>query len=83
MISDAQVGRLEDLVGQFNDELSPLKDFILPGGTRAAAVAHLARTVCRRAERYVVLVPNATSCVWRPANRFPIPRASTSIGCRT
>lgn len=54
MISDAQVGRLEDLVGQFNDELSPLKDFILPGGTRAAAVAHLARTVCRRAERYVV-----------------------------
>jgi cob(I)alamin adenosyltransferase len=54
MISDAQVGRLEDLVERFNDGLPPLKDFILPGGGRAAALAHLARTVCRRAERHVV-----------------------------
>ncbi|MBL8394975.1 MAG: cob(I)yrinic acid a,c-diamide adenosyltransferase [Candidatus Accumulibacter sp.] len=54
MISDEQVARLEDLVEQFNADLPPLKDFILPGGTRAAASAHLARTVCRRAERHVV-----------------------------
>jgi cob(I)alamin adenosyltransferase len=54
MINEAQVNRLEDLVEQFNADLSPLKDFILPGGTRAAAVAHLARTVCRRAERCMV-----------------------------
>ncbi len=54
MISDAHVARLESLVEQFNAGLAPLKDFILPGGTRAAALAHLARTVCRRAERHVV-----------------------------
>ncbi|EXI76828.1 MAG TPA: cob(I)yrinic acid a,c-diamide adenosyltransferase [Candidatus Accumulibacter phosphatis] len=59
MISDAQVGRLEDLVEQFNAGLSPLKDFILPGGSRAAALAHLARTVCRRAERHVVHLANS------------------------
>jgi cob(I)alamin adenosyltransferase len=54
MINEAQIKRLEDLVEQFNAELPPLKDFILPGGSRAAAVAHLARTVCRRAERCIV-----------------------------
>jgi cob(I)alamin adenosyltransferase len=54
VISAAHVGRLEDLVEQFNADLAPLKDFILPGGTRAAAIAHLARTVCRRAERCMV-----------------------------
>jgi len=53
VIGEAHIGRLEDLVEQFNADLSPLKEFILPGGTRAAAVAHLARTVCRRAERDV------------------------------
>lgn len=54
MISEQQVLRLEDLVEEFNADLAPLKDFILPGGTRAAALAHLARTVCRRAERQIV-----------------------------
>jgi cob(I)alamin adenosyltransferase len=49
-----QVTRLETLLDGFNADLPPLKDFILPGGTRAAALAHLARTVCRRAERSVV-----------------------------
>ena len=54
LISEAQVTRLERLVEQFNADLAPLKDFILPGGTRAAAIAHIARTVCRRAERQIV-----------------------------
>jgi cob(I)alamin adenosyltransferase len=53
-ISDAQVDRLETLLDGFNAELKPLKEFILPGGTRPAALAHLARTICRRAERCVV-----------------------------
>lgn len=53
-ISEAQVKRLEDLLEGFNANLAPLKEFILPGGSRAAAFAHLARTVCRRAERSVV-----------------------------
>jgi len=54
IIGEAHIVRLESFVEQFNEDLSPLKDFILPGGTRAAAFAHLARTVCRRAERRVV-----------------------------
>ncbi|WP_313952324.1 cob(I)yrinic acid a,c-diamide adenosyltransferase [Accumulibacter sp.] len=54
VINAVQITRLEALVEQFNDDLSPLKDFILPGGSRAAAFAHLARTVCRRAERQIV-----------------------------
>lgn len=54
MISANQVERLERALDHFNEPLPPLKDFILPGGTRAAALAHLARTVCRRAERTLV-----------------------------
>ena len=53
-MTEAQPKRLEALVDKFNADLPPLKEFILPGGTRAAAMAHLARTVCRRAERTVI-----------------------------
>ncbi|MBM3345976.1 MAG: cob(I)yrinic acid a,c-diamide adenosyltransferase [Betaproteobacteria bacterium] len=53
-MKDVQVERLEKLLDGFNADLPPLKEFILPGGTRAAALAHLARTVCRRAERALV-----------------------------
>jgi len=54
MIHDADVERLEKTLDAFNQDLPPLKDFILPGGGMAAACAHVARTVCRRAEREVV-----------------------------
>ena len=50
-IAGEHVARLEQDLDALNDELPPLKEFVLPGGTRAAAVCHLARTVCRRAER--------------------------------
>jgi cob(I)alamin adenosyltransferase len=53
-ITDAHVARIEADVERFNADLPPLKEFILPGGTRAAALAHVARTVCRRAERTLV-----------------------------
>lgn len=53
-VVDAHVTRLEADVERFNADLSPLKEFILPGGTRAAALAHIGRTVCRRAERALV-----------------------------
>lgn len=53
-IQDAHVTWLENALDHFNDALPPLKDFILPGGSQAAATCHLARTVCRRAERLVV-----------------------------
>jgi cob(I)alamin adenosyltransferase len=51
MISAAHVDRLEKELDAFNEDLPPLKDFILPGGGPAAAACHLARAVCRRAER--------------------------------
>lgn len=54
MIEDADIDRLEQVLDGFNEPLPPLKDFILPGGGMAAATCHLARTVCRRAERDVV-----------------------------
>ena len=54
MVHDADVERLEQTLDGFNADLPPLKDFILPGGGMAAACCHLARTVCRRAEREVV-----------------------------
>ena len=59
IVTEAQVERLERLLESFNRELPPLKEFILPGGTRAAALAHLARTVCRRAERALVALARA------------------------
>ena len=53
-ILDGQVLRLEQEIDQLNGALSPLTSFILPGGSPAAAALHLARTVCRRAERAAV-----------------------------
>ncbi|HZV53972.1 MAG TPA: cob(I)yrinic acid a,c-diamide adenosyltransferase [Rhodocyclaceae bacterium] len=53
-LKPGQPDRLEMAVERYNGELTPLKEFILPGGTQAAALMHLARTVCRRAERSVV-----------------------------
>ena len=53
-MTDAHVARLEADVERFNADLAPLKEFILPGGSRAAALAHVARTVCRRAERTLI-----------------------------
>jgi cob(I)alamin adenosyltransferase len=59
VIKGAQVARLEELAEAFNADLPMLKEFILPGGTRAAAFAHLCRTVCRRAERSMVRLHTA------------------------
>lgn len=53
-MSTAQGERLEQEIDTLNDELSPLRSFVLPGGHPAAAHLHLARTICRRAERLMV-----------------------------
>lgn len=53
-IQDADIERLEAHLDRFNEQLPPLKEFILPGGGEAAARCHLARTVVRRAERETV-----------------------------
>jgi cob(I)alamin adenosyltransferase len=50
-VEQAMVDRLEELCDSFNDDLPELKSFVLPGGAAAAAGLHVARTVCRRAER--------------------------------
>ena len=52
-VTQAQVTWLEKEIDRLNDELMPLKSFVLPGGSAAAAYLHLARTVCRRAERMI------------------------------
>src|ERR1700752_1906184 len=53
-VTDAQVTWIEDEIDRLNAHLTPLKSFTLPGGSPAAASLHLARTVCRRAERIMV-----------------------------
>jgi cob(I)alamin adenosyltransferase len=53
-VTDAQVTWIEGEIDRLNADLAPLRSFILPGGSPAAAYLHLARTVCRRAERIMV-----------------------------
>jgi cob(I)alamin adenosyltransferase len=55
----AHVARLESAIEALNAELPPLREFVLPGGTPAAAACHLARAVCRRAERSLVALAHA------------------------
>jgi cob(I)alamin adenosyltransferase len=53
-ITEAKLAVLDEAIERYNAALPPLKEFVLPGGRRAAALAHVCRTVCRRAERRLV-----------------------------
>jgi cob(I)alamin adenosyltransferase len=53
-VAESQVARLDELLAHYNATLPRLQEFILPGGTRCAALAHVGRTVARRAERAIV-----------------------------
>jgi cob(I)alamin adenosyltransferase len=61
VVTDAHLARLDGWLAEYNATLPPLKEFILPGGSRAAALAHVCRTVCRRAERVVVALGAASA----------------------
>ena len=59
MVTDAQVAALDGWLAAYNAKLPRLEEFILPGGSRAASLAHVARTIARRAERAVVALGKA------------------------
>ncbi len=60
-VTDGQIVDMELDIDRFQAELAPLQEFILPSGTKAACLMHVARTVCRRAERRVVTLTHSTS----------------------
>jgi cob(I)alamin adenosyltransferase len=68
-VTDAQVAWLETEIDRLNADLAPLKSFILPGGSPASAYLHLARTVCRRAERIMVALKDKEG-VSEPSLRY-------------
>ncbi len=71
VIDDAHIVRLEELIDRLEEELPPLRRFILAGGTSAGAALHVARTVCRRAERRIVaLDPPIDPILLRYVNRL-------------
>jgi len=91
-VTDHQVERLETDIDDLNKRLDPLKSFVLPGGTPAAAALHLARTVIRRAERLVVSLAaregeHVNPAALRYVNRvsdflFVAARCANEDGCR-
>jgi len=74
LLKESAVARLDEALGHYNEQLPRLKEFILPAGTRSAAVAHVARTIARRAER--ALVALGTSETVREAPRQYLNRLS-------
>lgn len=73
-VNEAMVEQLEAEIDHFEAELSPLKNFILPNGTPSAATLHFARTVCRRAERWIVTLSQDVEV--NPAVRHYVNRLS-------
>jgi len=69
-VAPEQVAWLEERCDEVNAELEPLRSFLLPGGTEAAAQLHVCRTVCRRAERRALQVDGANPEVVRYLNRL-------------
>ena len=61
-LSDQSVARLESELDALNSHLEPLREFLLPGGTQAAAACHLARSICRRAERRLWQLTHQQGC---------------------
>ena len=66
MITDEHVERLDGLLEKYNATLPALQEFILPAGSRAASIAHVCRTICRRAERSIVTLGRAETINAQP-----------------
>jgi cob(I)alamin adenosyltransferase len=66
MIKDEHVARLDGLLEKYNADLPVLKEFILPAGSRGASLAHVCRTVCRRAERSIVALSHTDTIHAQP-----------------
>jgi cob(I)alamin adenosyltransferase len=69
-LGDADIERLERLIDRFDGDTPALRRFILPGGSEAGAALHVARTVCRRAERAIVTLNSADGALVRYVNRL-------------
>lgn len=82
VIGEKQIEWLESTLDEWNEDLPPLKNFILPGGSRPAAQCHLARAVCRRGERIVVAMGHEESI--NPQSRNYLNRLSDLlfVACR-
>jgi cob(I)alamin adenosyltransferase len=78
-VTDAQVKRLEQEIDEMNAELKPLRSFVLPGGSPAAAALHMARTISRRAERLMVELASEPSEPVGPAALKYINRLSALL----
>ena len=76
LLKDAAVLRLDEALAHHNEHLPRLKEFILPAGTRSAAIAHVCRTIARRAERAVITLANAEPQAIRAAPRQYLNRLS-------
>lgn len=68
-VAPAHVTRLDERLAHYNAALAPLQEFVLPGGARSAALAHVGRTVCRRAERAVITLAQ-TEAVNSPVRQY-------------
>lgn len=75
-LGPARVGEMEAVIDQLTGEVEPLRAFILPGGVAAAAALHLARTVCRRAERAVIKLAETSGDPGEPVAQVFLNRLS-------
>lgn len=69
-VRDEDAARLEEAIDRLSSELPPLRDFIVPGGTKGAALLHVARSVCRRAERLIAGLKHADENILPFVNRL-------------
>ena len=76
LLKEQRIAALDQAIGDINQHQSPLKEFILPGGARSAALAHLSRTICRRAERGLVALARSEATADAAAEDKAAPNVS-------